>query len=69
MFFWAAKSAWNSEALMVRFLELLAAILGPRLPEWQPSLDIDAATCHLGAELVAEAKSLFGCPANLTWLL
>ena len=58
---------------MVRYLELLAAILQPRLAEWQPIVVLDAATCHLGAEVVAKANALglwlLVVPANLTWLL
>jgi len=73
VYFWRERSAWNSGALMLRFLELLAAMLHTWLSDWQPILLMDTASCHLSAEVTAKANELgfwlLMAPAQLTWLL
>ena len=66
------KTAWNTGAVMVRILELLAAALA-RWPHVQPILLLDTASCHLQRAVLRKASDLgiYLCavPAGLTWLL
>ena len=73
VYFWRGRSCWNNTGLMVRFLELLAAVLRPWLLDWQPIILVDTSSCHLSAAVVSKANDLgmwlLVAPASLTWLL
>ena len=65
---------WNTSAIMVEYMTLLAAILAPYIASIRFVLTYDAVPCHLDAAVLAAigASDLFWflvIPAKLTWLL
>ena len=67
---WRCKSAWNSHALMRRYLSLLASSLGSVLKDRYVILILDVARCHLHPTILAHAKRsgirLCYIPASMT---
>ena len=53
---WRCKSAWNSHALMRRFLSLLASSLGSALKDRYVILLLDVAPCHIHPTILSHAK-------------
>lgn len=53
---WRCKSAWNSHALMRRYLSLLASSLGSILKDRCVILILDVARCHIHPTILAHAK-------------
>lgn len=53
---WRCKSAWNSHALMRRYLSLLASSLGSVLTDRYVILILDVARCHIHPTILAHAK-------------
>lgn len=69
----AEKSSWNSAAVMVKIIDLLAAALEPHRETHLPVLLLDCCTCHLTNAVLERARSkniLLVCvPASTTHLL
>ena len=67
---WRCKSAWNSHALMRRYLSLLASSLGSVLKDRYVILILDVARCHLHPTILPHAKRcgirLCYIPASMT---
>ena len=67
---WRCKSAWNSHALMRRYLSLPASSLGSVLKDRYVILILDVALCHLHPTILAHAKRcgirLCYIPASMT---
>ena len=53
---WRCKSAWNTHALMRRYLSLLASSLGSVVKERYVILILDVARCHIHPTILAHAK-------------
>lgn len=67
---WRCKSAWNSHALMRKYLSLLASSLGCVLKDRYVILMLDVARCHIHPSILALAKRrgirLLYIPASMT---
>ena len=67
------KTSWNSAAIMVKILGLLAEALEPHRAKFQPVLLLDCCTCHLSRTVLDEARArqlpLVCVPASTTYLL
>eukprot|EP00435_Cladocopium_sp_Y103_P012491 s4853_g3.t1 len=53
---WRCKSAWNTHALMRRYLSLLASSLGSVVKDRYVILILDVARCHIHPTILAHAK-------------
>lgn len=56
MHVWRCKSAWNSHALMRRYLSLLTSSLGSIVRDRYVILVLDVARCHIHPTILAHAK-------------
>ena len=56
---WRCKSAWNTHALMRRYLSLLASSLGSVVKERYVILILDVARCHIHPTILAHRQALW----------
>ena len=70
MHVWRCKSAWNSHALMRKYITLLASSLGSVLTDRSVILILDVAPCHIHPTILAHAHRcgirLCYIPASMT---
>ncbi len=70
---WRGSSGWNTNAKLVRLLEVLADALRPWRVSHQPILFLDAASCHFTTDILhaCERADLWVIPiaARLSWLV
>ena len=70
MHVWRCKSAWNSHALMRKYISLLASSLGSVLTDRSVILILDVAPCHIHPTILAHAHRcgirLCYIPASMT---